>query len=227
MRFSARTQKASPRKRKDLFEGVNGMKNALFVLLLMASVLQADTVTLQDGTVYEGSITKVEPNQITLMTDSGIKKIPLEKLSRELQEKYSYSAERAAAYAAEQKSAADAAKADIQKTLEAQKNATNENSKATSPAEDKQIVNVEELRKELATELRTWAEGHKPKFGKSNSFWEWDRSSLTHILKLENPVEDTPWVRASDAGLFRARSLADSIKISLLRTSAPTAEPAK
>ena len=59
-----------------------------------------DIVTTDGRQFKNVTITKLEPDGITLMTDSGLEKIPFTSLSKEIQSKYNYDPQRAAAYAA-------------------------------------------------------------------------------------------------------------------------------
>lgn len=71
-----------------------------------AAALSGDTlsVTTLDGTKYENvTLSRIEPDGLVLMTDSGITKVPFEKLSPELQKSYGYDPEKAAAFQAKQK----------------------------------------------------------------------------------------------------------------------------
>ncbi|HWB59531.1 MAG TPA: hypothetical protein VG733_08565, partial [Chthoniobacteraceae bacterium] len=72
------------------------------LLLFFAGAGFADDITTTDGKTYKGvEITKTEPDGITIMSDSGVEKIPFTSLPKDLQAKYGYDPDKAAAYAAQ------------------------------------------------------------------------------------------------------------------------------
>ena len=93
-------------------------------------------ITTVDGKEYKNvTITKVEPNGITITTDSGIEKIPFTSLSVELQTKYGYDPAKAKAYAAQDAQAQAAMYEATQQELQRQHDATVEQGKADAEKE--------------------------------------------------------------------------------------------
>jgi len=63
----------------------------LFVCLFTASIMLADDVKTLDGKEYKAvTVSRIEPDGITVVTDSGIEKILFINLPQDLQKKYGY-----------------------------------------------------------------------------------------------------------------------------------------
>lgn len=87
------------------------MKTTLVILVaLMCARLSAENFTTIEGKKYERvTISRVEPDGLMVVTDSGIAKIPFVQLPADVQKKYGYNPKAAAEYsAALAKTAADA-----------------------------------------------------------------------------------------------------------------------
>jgi len=79
------------------------MKILTFVILCFASVAFADDFKAIDGKEYKNvTVSRVEPDGITLMSKSGISKVYFTELPKEVQERFHYDAAQATAYSAEQ-----------------------------------------------------------------------------------------------------------------------------
>jgi len=78
------------------------MKTRLTILCVaaMAASAHGDEIKTSDGVIHRGEISHVDPDGIVMMTDSGTEKVPLAKVSPELQQKYHFDAAKAAAFAA-------------------------------------------------------------------------------------------------------------------------------
>lgn len=94
----------------------------LALVLLLSNVWGSEklTITTTDSVTYSDvTVTRVEPDSITVMGSSGVARIPMNKLPTDLQEKFGYDAEKAAAYAEKKATAQTAAVAAEQKALNA------------------------------------------------------------------------------------------------------------
>lgn len=102
---------------------------AVVAFLLGVSVVNAEPITFvtRDGREFKDvSISGSDPSGITIMTDSGIERVPFAKLPEDLQKKYGYDPKRAAAFsAAEQQAAAIRANAMANAAAEAEKASAN------------------------------------------------------------------------------------------------------
>jgi len=79
------------------------MKILTFVILCFASVALADDFKAIDGKEYKNvTVSRVEPDGITLMSKSGISKVYFTELPKEVQERFHYDAAQATAYSTEQ-----------------------------------------------------------------------------------------------------------------------------
>ena len=80
---------------------------ALLALSVLASAEdQKITITTTDGRKFENvTVSRVEPNGLVLMTDSGIEKVPFTALAFELQKKFGYDPAKASIFQAEQQKA--------------------------------------------------------------------------------------------------------------------------
>ena len=73
-----------------------------FIFELFTIKLLADDFTLVNGKQYKGvTVENVEPDGITVMTDSGIEKLYFVWLPKDVQQKYHYDAQQATAYSAQ------------------------------------------------------------------------------------------------------------------------------
>ncbi len=80
--------------------------SVVFISVFIATHLLADDFKLSDGKEYKGvTVTRVEPDGIMVMTDSGIEKLPFALLPKEVQQKYNYNPQTAANYTAQTASA--------------------------------------------------------------------------------------------------------------------------
>jgi hypothetical protein len=88
------------------------MKILTFLILCFASVALADDFKTIDGKDYKKvTVSRVEPDGIVLITNSGISKIYFTELPKEVQERFHYDAAKAVAYSSEQTQARAASKA--------------------------------------------------------------------------------------------------------------------
>ena len=119
---------------------MNPQKMTIAILAaLSASIALADDFKTINGKEYKNAtVSRVEPDGITVKFSGGLVKIPFSELSKELQDKYSYNPERASAAYAEQVAAIQQAN---QQTEESAKQRTEEQSKQR---------NVQALRNSLA-----------------------------------------------------------------------------
>ena len=79
------------------------MKPILFVSLIVLACarLSAEDFTTIEGKKYEGvTVSRVEPDGLMVVTDSGIAKIPFARLPEDVQKKYGYDPKTAAAFSA-------------------------------------------------------------------------------------------------------------------------------
>jgi hypothetical protein len=80
--------------------------NLLLIGMLITGRLLADDFTLINGKQYKGvTVTRVEPDGIMVMTDTGIEKLYFTWLPKEVQQKYGYNPQVAASYAAQESQA--------------------------------------------------------------------------------------------------------------------------
>jgi len=85
------------------------MKILTFVILCFASVALADDFKAIDGKEYKNvTVSRVEPDGITLMSKSGISKVYFTELPKEVQERFHYDAAQATAYSTEQAASQEA-----------------------------------------------------------------------------------------------------------------------
>jgi thioredoxin 1 len=85
------------------------MKILSFVILCFTSVVLADDFKAIDGKEYKNvTVSRVEPDGITLMSKSGISKVYFTELPKEVQERFHYDAAQATAYSAEQAASQEA-----------------------------------------------------------------------------------------------------------------------
>ncbi len=103
-----------------------GMKWILPLALVMAAgiALADDFVTL-DGKKHTGTVSRVEPDGIVIVTDDGIEKIPFADLPAAIRQKYGYNPAGAAAFQNAVANAAAQREAEVQQAT-AQDQATNE-----------------------------------------------------------------------------------------------------
>lgn len=91
-------------------------------LIALAGALHAEDLTTTEGRIYKGvAVTKVEPDGISIVHESGTAKVPFGKLSKELQEKHGYDPKKAAEFADRQARKLSAAEAEIERGLEGQR----------------------------------------------------------------------------------------------------------
>lgn len=94
---------------------------ALLIFVLGIGSLRADDFTLINGKVYKGiTVTKTEPDGITVMTDSGVEKLYFVWLPKQVQQKYGYNPQVAAAYSAQSAQAQQALSQQAQQEAAAQ-----------------------------------------------------------------------------------------------------------
>ncbi len=76
------------------------MKLFILFLLVLAPSLLADALKFKDtdGKTYAGELAAVEPHAIAIETDSGIIRVPFEKLPPEMQKRFNYDPAKAAEY---------------------------------------------------------------------------------------------------------------------------------
>jgi len=85
------------------------MKILSFVILCFTSVALAEDFKAIDGKEYKNvTVSRVEPDGITLMSKSGISKVYFTELPKEVQERFHYDAAEATAYSAEQAASQEA-----------------------------------------------------------------------------------------------------------------------
>ncbi|MFN2542085.1 MAG: hypothetical protein ABR514_07965, partial [Chthoniobacterales bacterium] len=86
-----------------LFQRGGKMKCFLAVaVVLVANTILGDEIVTNNGTKYENAtVTRIEPDGVTVSYAAGIVKIPFNELSRDLQQKYHYDPAAAKAYAVE------------------------------------------------------------------------------------------------------------------------------
>src|SRR5437899_12509227 len=78
------------------------MKFGTFLILCFTTVALADDFKLVSGKEYKNvTVSRVEPDGIVLRTNSGISKVYLVELPKEVQERFHYNAAIAAAYSAQ------------------------------------------------------------------------------------------------------------------------------
>jgi hypothetical protein len=75
-----------------------GLKRLLALCLLATLPALADDFTTTDGVKHSGKITRVEPDGLMLMTDSGVEKVPFAALPADVQKKYGYDPAKSAAF---------------------------------------------------------------------------------------------------------------------------------
>lgn len=98
------------------------MKTILAAFLAISCVAWGDDIKTTDGRDYKGvTISRVEPDGIMVVTDSGIEKIPFTSLPDEVARKYGYDAGKAAQFqnALSQAAAAQAQQARLDRANEA------------------------------------------------------------------------------------------------------------
>src|SRR5258708_9050940 len=81
------------------------MQTKLFTILLLSfatAALSEDLKTVNGKEYKDATITRVEPDGIVVKTNSGITKVYLTELPKEVQERFHYDSEKAASYSAEQ-----------------------------------------------------------------------------------------------------------------------------
>src|SRR5436309_15720049 len=102
------------------------MKILTFLILCFASVAVADDFKTIAGKEYKNvKVSRVEPDGIVLVSSSGISKVYLTELPKEVQERVHYDAGQAAAYSAEQAASQAALQfqtADLRQTVTDEKN---------------------------------------------------------------------------------------------------------
>ncbi|HEY2625209.1 MAG TPA: thioredoxin family protein [Candidatus Udaeobacter sp.] len=85
------------------------MKILTFIILCFASVALAEDFKAIDGKEYKNvTVSRVEPDGITLISKSGISKVYFTELPKEVQERFHYDAAQATAYSAEQAASQEA-----------------------------------------------------------------------------------------------------------------------
>jgi hypothetical protein len=76
------------------------MKKTLFALIASCAIASADDFAFTNGNKISGTLSRVEPDGLVLITDDGIEKIPFTQLSPEVRAKYGYKPQAAAQYSA-------------------------------------------------------------------------------------------------------------------------------
>lgn len=93
---------------------------AFLLFACFAIAAQAEDLTLTDGTVYKDvTVTKVEPDGLSIRHAIGLAKVPFVKLTKEQREKHGYDEAKAKAYAAAQAAKLRDAERSIDKDLSA------------------------------------------------------------------------------------------------------------
>lgn len=92
---------------------------ATFLCIFNFTILFADDFKLSDGKEYKGvTVSRVDPDGIAVVTDSGIEKIYFVNLPAEIQKKYGYDPAKAAAAIAEAQKKRMAAANDLSKPIQ-------------------------------------------------------------------------------------------------------------
>src|SRR5437879_271614 len=82
-----------------VFHSESKMKILTFLILCFASVAFADDFKTIDGKEYKNAtVSRVEPDGIVLITKSGISKVYFTELSKDIQERFHYDAQKAAEF---------------------------------------------------------------------------------------------------------------------------------
>lgn len=103
------------------------MKFSIAALLLAAAIANAEDFKLIDGTEYKNvRISRVEPDGVVLITNSGIVKLYFTELPKEIQERYHYDTQKAAAFSAAQTEQQRTLQDTLRKTKEEQARKQNE-----------------------------------------------------------------------------------------------------